>query len=58
MFFSSTKLENKRAEQFLPGSAGGTQGREVAKIVYTHVSKCKYDKINFLKNLIFLSLDP
>jgi hypothetical protein len=38
--FSSTKLENKRAEQVLPGS--GMEG-EVAKIMYTHVSKCKND---------------
>jgi hypothetical protein len=40
--FSSTKLENKRAEHVLPG--GGCRG-EVAQIMYTYVSKCKNDKI-------------
>jgi hypothetical protein len=39
--FSSTKSENKRVEQVLPG--GGGMG-----VRYTHVSKCKNDKI--LKN--------
>jgi hypothetical protein len=39
--FSSTKSENKRVEQVLPG--GGWRG-EVAKIIYTYVSKCKNDK--------------
>jgi hypothetical protein len=35
--FSSTKSENKRAEQVLPGSEAG-EG-EVAQTVYAHVSK-------------------
>jgi hypothetical protein len=38
--FSSTKLENKKAEHVLPGN-----GRGVSQIMYTHVSKCKNDKI-------------
>jgi hypothetical protein len=32
-------LENKRAEQVLPGTG------EVAQTMYTNVSKCKNDKI-------------
>jgi hypothetical protein len=40
--FSSTKSENKRSEQVLPG-----RGWEVTQIMYTHVSKCKNDKIQF-----------
>jgi hypothetical protein len=40
--FSSTKLENNRVEQILPGSGGVG----VAQTMYTHVSKCKNDKIN------------
>jgi hypothetical protein len=43
-FFSSTKSENKSAEQVLPESRGGGQ------IMYTHVSKCKNDKIQFKNN--------
>jgi hypothetical protein len=43
LVFSSTKLENKRVEQALPGSGG-----RVAQTMHTHVSKCKNDK-NFLK---------
>jgi hypothetical protein len=39
--FSSIKLENKRAEQVLPRNRWG----EVVQTVYTHVSKCKNDKI-------------
>jgi hypothetical protein len=48
--FSSTKLE-KWAEQVLPGSEGegadgtGKVGGEVAKIMYTHIRKCKNDKM-------------
>jgi hypothetical protein len=47
--FLSTKLENKRAaEQVLPRSWGLG---EVAQKMYTHVSKCKNDKITLkLKN--------
>jgi hypothetical protein len=38
--FSSTKSENKRAEQVLPGrEAGGS-----VQIMYTQVNKCKNDK--------------
>jgi hypothetical protein len=39
-------LENKRAEQVLPGSEGGrgrgwgTEGK-VAQTMYTHMNKCK-----------------
>jgi hypothetical protein len=41
--FSSTKSENKRAEQdYLEVGVG--RG-EVAQTMYTHVSKCKNDKI-------------
>jgi hypothetical protein len=41
--FSSTKSENKRTEQVLPGSRG--MGRvEVAQTMYTYVSKCKNNK--------------
>jgi hypothetical protein len=45
--FSSTKSENKRVEQVLPGSRGRGCRRsgEVAQTMYTHVSKCKNDKI-------------
>jgi hypothetical protein len=43
IFFSSTKSENKRVEQVLPGRGWG-KGEEVAQIIYTHVSKCKNDK--------------
>jgi hypothetical protein len=39
--FSSTKLENKRAEEVLLGSGWG----EVAQTMYMHVSNCKNDKI-------------
>jgi hypothetical protein len=38
----STKSENKRLEQVLPGSGG--RYREGAKTMYKHVSKCKNDK--------------
>jgi hypothetical protein len=41
--FSSTKLENKRAEQVLPVAGVGGQG-----IRHTHVNNCINDKI-FLK---------
>jgi hypothetical protein len=39
--FSSTRMENKRMEQ---EGAGGLWG-EVTQTMYTHVSKCKSDKI-------------
>jgi hypothetical protein len=38
-------LENKRAEPVL----GWVGAAEVAKTMYTHVSKCKNDKINIRK---------
>jgi hypothetical protein len=38
MFFSSTKLENKRVEQVLLRRRG--RG-EMTQTMYTHVSKCK-----------------
>jgi hypothetical protein len=38
----STKTENKRLEQVLPRS---WRGGEVAQAMYTHVSKCKNNKI-------------
>jgi hypothetical protein len=44
---SSTELENKRNGT---GSAW-KQGEEVAQTMYTHVSKCKNNKINQKKNL-------
>jgi hypothetical protein len=37
-----------RTEQVLPKSGGG--GETVAQIMYTHVSKCKNDKIKFKNN--------
>jgi hypothetical protein len=37
--FSSTKLENKRVAQVL------SRSREVSQTMYTHVSKCKNNKI-------------
>jgi hypothetical protein len=49
MFFSSTKSENKRVEQVLPGRRG-QRDREVAQTMYTHVSKCKNNKKIFLKD--------
>jgi hypothetical protein len=45
MFFSSTKLENKRAEQVLPGSGEWRWSGRQAQMMYTHVSKCKNDKL-------------
>jgi hypothetical protein len=41
--FSSTKSENKRAEQVLPGSGGWGWG--AGGPMYTHASKGKNDKI-------------
>jgi hypothetical protein len=39
-------LENKRAEKVLPRREGkGGRNGEVAQKMYTHVSKCKNDKI-------------
>jgi hypothetical protein len=43
LFFSSTKSENKRAEQVLPRGMGTGVGK-VAKTVYTHVGKYKNNK--------------
>jgi hypothetical protein len=47
--FLSTKSEKKRTKQDLPGSRGWRwglgMGEEVAQTMYTHVSKCKDDKI-------------
>jgi hypothetical protein len=44
--FSSKKTENKRAEQVLPRSSAGWGGVwRVAQTMYTHVTKCKNDKI-------------
>jgi hypothetical protein len=40
--FSSTKLENKKAE------GGGKEG-EVVQTMFTHVSKCKNEKIKINK---------
>jgi hypothetical protein len=37
--FSSTKSENKRVEQVLPGGGGWGQ------IMFKHVSKCKNNKV-------------
>jgi hypothetical protein len=42
LYFFFTKAENKMAEQILSGGQG--MG-EMAQIIYTHVSKCKNDKI-------------
>jgi hypothetical protein len=44
IYFFSTKLENKRAEQLLPGGwLGG--GVKVAQIIYTHISVKMRNKI-------------
>jgi hypothetical protein len=43
MIFFFNKIRDKRAEQVLPGDVG-VGGGEVAKIMYTHVSKCKNNK--------------
>jgi hypothetical protein len=43
--FSSTKLEKKRPEQVLPWRWGSSEGRWPNNAMYTHVSKCKNDKI-------------
>jgi hypothetical protein len=56
LILSSTKLENRRAEQVLPGSGRmfGTNGRwgggrerdrrmKMVQIIYTQVCKCKND---------------
>jgi hypothetical protein len=50
MFFSSIKSEKKRAEQVLSGIGGWDCGGEVAQIIYTHVNKCKNNKIKGEKN--------
>jgi hypothetical protein len=48
--FFSTKSEKKRAEQVLSrGGEGGEVLGMVVKIMYTHISKCKNDKIKFKK---------
>jgi hypothetical protein len=47
----STKSEDKKVEQVLPRSRGRGEG-EVAQIMYIHISKCKNDKVKFLKNKI------
>jgi hypothetical protein len=39
----STKSEKMKAEQVLPGS--GRYGGKADQTVYTHMSKCKNDKI-------------
>jgi hypothetical protein len=41
----------ERVEQVLPGSVGCWGGREVAQTMYTHVSKCKNDKIKAEKKM-------
>jgi hypothetical protein len=47
--FLFKKSEHKRAEQVLPGSQlwgwVGERSGEVAQTMYTHISKCKNDKI-------------
>jgi hypothetical protein len=43
--FSSTKLENKRVKQVF--FRGGGRGGGMAQIMYTHVSKCRSNKIKF-----------
>jgi hypothetical protein len=47
-------LENKRAEQVLPRSEGAAGGKvsvgqrgEMAQTMYTHMNKCKNNKIKF-----------
>jgi hypothetical protein len=48
-------LENRRAEQVLPGRevgvGGGRQGGRLAQTMYTHMNKCKNDtKIKYKIN--------
>jgi hypothetical protein len=50
LVFSSTKLENKRAEQVLSRRVCVCGGGEVVQIMYAHMGKCKDDKI--LKKVI------
>jgi hypothetical protein len=43
---SIQQKSEKRIEQVLPGSRGAGEMRgEVARTMYTHVSKCKNDKV-------------
>jgi predicted nucleotide-binding protein (sugar kinase/HSP70/actin superfamily) len=46
--FSSIKLENKRAEQILPGSRGSVS--KVAQRIDIHLITCKNDKIKKILN--------
>jgi phage-related protein len=40
-------LENKRVEKFVPEREGRREGKWAPPIMYTHVNKCKNDKIKF-----------
>jgi hypothetical protein len=50
MFFSSTKLENKEAEQILQEVG---DGGKVAQTMHTHVSKCKNYKVKKIQKSNF-----
>jgi hypothetical protein len=49
MFFLSLVLENKIGEQEVRTGSAWKCGRKVAQIMYTHVNKCKNDKIKLKK---------
>jgi hypothetical protein len=51
--FSSTKSENKRVEQVLPGGGGREVGSPNNVHTCTHVIKCKDNKITLKKLSMF-----
>jgi hypothetical protein len=51
LIFSSTKSENKKEEQVLPRNEVQGERKEVTQTMYTHVSKCKNDKIKGEKKI-------
>jgi hypothetical protein len=54
--FMFSLQQNKRAEQVLLRNEEGEGGRgEVSQIMYTHVSKCKNDKIKIKKQTLYLN---
>jgi hypothetical protein len=47
-FFLQQNQITRRQNRFCPEAlGGGGRRREVAQIMYTHVSKCKNDKMKF-----------
>jgi hypothetical protein len=47
MFFHQQNQRSRGQNKFCPQAGGG--GGKVSQIMYTHVSKCKDDKIKFKK---------